>query len=43
MMEVHLPIVSEDAVVQQYDDFLTQHPNVKLVLVGKCVFCGTAV
>ena len=48
MIEIKMPIVSEDSVVQQYDDYLTQHPNVKFVLIGKageyvtvvpCVMC----
>ncbi|KAL8613278.1 hypothetical protein ACOMHN_001602 [Nucella lapillus] len=33
LMEVKLPVVSEDALVQQYQDYLTSHPNVKLVLI----------
>ncbi|XP_076436600.1 uncharacterized protein LOC143276092 isoform X2 [Babylonia areolata] len=33
LMEVKLPVISEDALVQQYDEFLTQHPQVKFVLL----------
>lgn len=33
LMEIKIPILSEDQVVKQYDDFLTSHPNVKFVLI----------
>lgn len=32
-MEIKIPIVSEDTLIQQYDAYLTQHPNIKLVLI----------
>lgn len=37
-----MPILSEDQVVQQYDDFLASHPNVKFVLIGQlcCKTCA---
>ncbi|XP_025114165.1 hercynylcysteine sulfoxide lyase-like isoform X2 [Pomacea canaliculata] len=33
LMEIKMPILSEDQVVQQYDEFLASHPNVKFVLI----------
>ena len=35
VLETKLPIVSEDALVQQYDDYLAQHPSVKFILIGR--------
>ncbi|XP_069131369.1 uncharacterized protein [Argopecten irradians] len=33
MMEIHFPIKSEDEVVQQYINFLDEHPDVKIAMI----------
>ena len=34
-MEIKVPILSEDALVNQFDEYLKEHPGVKFVLIGK--------
>ena len=38
-LEIKVPILSENDLLQQFDVYLTQHPNIKLVLIGKCQAC----
>ena len=37
-MDIKFPITSDDSVVKMYEDFLTNHPDVKLAVIGNAVF-----
>jgi len=37
-LPLQFPIQSDDAIVAQYDEFLTQHPDIKLAIIGNGVF-----